>query len=431
MICRQQITHDVSWNAIIGAHVKHGESKKALALFDDMLAAGIAPDHVTLTSVLPACGDIGSLTRGKELHSLIIKNGIPIDDFLGAALINMYGRTGALDEAIALFDNMRKQQQHSHANNNDYCGVGTWNAMIGAYGDHRCVKEALSLFEKMPDSGLIPNQVTLVVILSACSHGGLVDTALNIINTMQSRFGIPPETLHHNCIIDALGRAGRLAEAEEYLLANQSNSNVVSWIALLGACRIHGDVKRGERAAQQIRHLAPNDAGPQVLMANIYASAGLWEDKDRVRQRMKDDGVKKIPGISSIEVGGKLHEFMVGDTRHEQIHHIQAHLSDLWEEMKAAGFVPKISTVLHDMTDGEKDDHLCQHSEKLALAFGLLNTPEGTPLIVTKNLRVCPDCHEATSFIARLKRRKISVRDASSWHHYDGTTGCCSCNNYW
>ena len=422
------------WNAIIGAHTKYpGGSETALSLFDHMLASGVPPNRVTFLAVLPACGNISARTRGKELHALLDRIGIRLDDFLAAALIDMYGRTGDLDDAITLFHNIR---QHDHnTNRHNVCGISSWTAMIGVYGDHRHTKEALALFEEMvsPSVELQPDAVTLCAVLNACSHGGIVDTAFDIVDTMESRFGIQPGVLHHSCIIDALGRAGLLAEAEAYLLGNQSEINHFAWTALLGACRIHGDVQRAERVEKELRRLAPTNAEPRVLMSNIYAGAGLWADKDRVRQQMKEEGLeKRIPGMSYIEVDGKVNEFMVADKRHPQSDRIHAYLAELWAKMKEAGFVPKTSAVLHNnMTEEEKECHLCHHSEKLALAFGLLNTPEGTLLIISKNLRVCPDCHEATKFIAKLTGRRISVRDASSWHHYDPTTGTCSCKDYW
>jgi len=303
--------------------------------------------------------------------------------------------------------------------------------MIGIYGDHRYANEALSLFEEMPNERVHPDAITFCAVLSACSHGGLVDKSLDIIHSMHSHFGILPTSIHHNCIIDNLGRAGRLEEAESYLLANESHSNYVSWVTLEGACRIHGDLARGERAERRARALAPRQAASRVLLANLYAAAGQWEAKDRVREQMKKEGIRKIPGISNIELKGKVFEFFVGDRRHPQSDAILAYLSKLWAEMKEAGFCPKTETVMHNMTEDEKECHLCHHSEKIALAFGLMNTAPGTPLIISKNLRVCPDCHEATKFIARLTGRRISARDASSWHHFDPVTGKCACGDNW
>lgn len=320
------------WNAIIAGLTKQGENAKALAIFADLLLAKVEPDLVTFLAVLPACGNIGALTEGKEIHSLIAKKGMPINDFLGAALIDMYGKTGDMEAAKSLFEEMRRTASD---------GVSVWTAMIGTYGDHRRTKEALALFEQLasPVERAGPAKldgVVLVAVLSACSHAGLVDTALEIVKTMQQRYGFPPNTTHHSCVIDALGRANRLEEAETYAEANVPRE-LVPWKTLLGACRIHGDVERAKRAEQRARALAPRDGATRVLMSNIYASAGQWENVQMVRDQMKEDKVKKRPGISNIEVKGKVHEFFVGDTRHEMSAAIHAYLAELWKKMKAAG----------------------------------------------------------------------------------------------
>jgi len=193
---------------------------------------GVSPDQITYLSVLPCCGKVAGITRGKEIHSQIIRQGIPIGEFLSAALIDMYGKTGELADARAVFDQMK-------LNSSGHCGVSTWNALIGAYGDHRLTEEALALFEEMVSTGNPPDEVTICAVLSACSHGGRVDTALQLLQSVEAKYGISPNTFHHNCVIDALGRAGRLEEAERYMLANQSAIDHVSWMTLLGASRIH------------------------------------------------------------------------------------------------------------------------------------------------------------------------------------------------
>jgi len=345
-----------------------------------------------------------------------------ITDALGAALVHMYGRCGALAEAISFFSEMK------HSEN---CGLSTWTAVISVYADHKLPREALRVLEEMTASGIRPNAVTLCAVMNACSQRGLVKEVIDLVASMETLYGVPPDARHHSCVVDTLGRAGRLEEAEAYLLANQAGCNDVVWGAMLGACRIHKDVERGIRAERQLRKLAPRAAGPRVLMSNIYGSAGMWEEKDRVRQQMKEEGIHKTPGITNIEVRGEIHEFTAADKKHPQINAIRNYLAGLWRKMKLAGYAPRTDVVMHDMTEEEKDDHLCHHSEKLALAFGLLNTPEGTPLIITKNLRVCPDCHEATKFISWLTGREISVRDANGWHRFDPRTKSCSCQDYW
>lgn len=371
------------WAAIIGAYAKHGHSQAAHTLYGEMVAEGVKLDRVTILIMLPVCGDIGALALGRDLHRLAVESGIPMDDFFGPALISMYSRVGGFSDAVALFDSMKKKKIEGG------CGVGTWTAMIGLYGNHGYTEQALALYDEMTTTSKVsPNEVTFVAALTACSHGGMVEKALKIIASMP-KFGVKPDVRHHNCIIDALGRAGHLKEAEAYLLANESCcSDIISWGTLLGACRIHGDLVQGERAGKHARLLKPDEAGSHVLLSNIYASAQQWDEKDRIRQQMKNEGVFKVPGKSCIELDAKVHEFMVGDTRHEKSTEIHEYLEKLWTDMKAAGYEPKTSTVLHNISEEEKDCHLCHHSEKLAISFGLLSTPEKTPLTVIKNLCV-------------------------------------------
>jgi len=416
---------------MIGAYAKHkGTEEKALALFDEMTGKeGMRPTQRTYAMVLPMCGDTGALTRGRELHTQMLNSRVPINDFLGAALIDMYSKAGSLDEAINVFEEMR------HHDDGRQCGVSAWNAMIGAYGDHRRIDDSLALFEEMTRlPKLKPDGVTLCVVLSTCSHGGMIVDAHELISSMAERFGIPPDERHHVCMIDVLGRAGHLQEAEDYLRI-ELPTNTLAWMTLLGACRLHGDVQRGETAEREIRSLNPTKksiADSRVLMSNIYASAGRWKEKTKMRLQMQEEGVEKIRGSSNIEVNGRVNSFLVADKRHPHSKAIHIYLDALWAEMKAAGYIPLTDGILHDfITEEEKEHHLSHHSEKLAIAFGLMNTPEGTPLIITKNMRMRPDCHAASRFIARLKNRRISVRDAYTWHHFDPTTGECSCKEYW
>ena len=302
--------------------------------------------------------------------------------------------------------------------------------MLAAFGQHGRAKEALSLFEEMVREGnVMPNDVTFVAVLNACSHAGLADESLRILASMEGRFAISPNVQHQNCVVDALGRVGRLDEAERFITTNIPQPNEVTWKTLLSACLKWQDTDRAERVASRLIELAPSDAASRVMLGNVYARAGRWDDRDRVRQRMKDDRVTKTPGVSWVVVDGKRHVFAVEDTSHPQIEEIHGVLDGLWERMKAAGFVPDTSVVLRLMDDEDKDCHLCHHSEKLAIAFGMISTPEGTTLHVFKNLRVCPDCHEATKFISKLTGREIIVRDANRFHHFKD--GRCSCGDFW
>lgn len=426
-----------SWAAILSTYSTHKMDREATSLFVRLTSQEdqkkkrdtfMHPD--VLSAVLPSCGTTGDLALGRWIHELVIANSIPMGDVLCSALLSMYSRAGAFDEAIQLFTQTRANKE----DRGPVAGLFTWTAMIGAYGDNRFPREALATFRDMVQIEHIkPDEKVFTAVLNACSHGGLFNEAIELVEAMEKRWGVVPSVHHHNCVVDALGRAGHVKAAREYIAhAIPSDADVITWMTLLGASRIHNEVEIAKEAMRQVEKLqgTRKTAAPLVLMSNIYAADNRWKEKEHVQGQIRASKLIKTPGVSNILIGGQVHEFMVGDTRHPQSAEIHALLHQLWQDMKEAGFSPKLSTVLHDMSDEEKDSHLCHHSEKLALAFGLLSTPPGTPLVITKNLRMCPDCHEATKFIAKLTSRKISVRDASSWHHFN-PIGVCGCNDYW
>jgi pentatricopeptide repeat protein len=270
-------------------------------------------------------------------------------------------------------------------------------------------------------------------VLTACSHSGLVQQALDLVGNMEQRFGIKPDATHHVCLIDALGRANRLLDAKNYLsrLSLDKSSNLIAYKTLLGAARTFKNVEVAEEMAGKLKEFTPRDASARVLLSNTYALVGRWADRDAVRDGMKREGVWKTPGMTRIQVDGVVHKFVVHEKNHPRIDEIKRKWASLQEELKRDGYVMDRSHLLHDLkTDAEVEDHLCGHSEKIAITFGLIATPEGTPLTLIKNLRVCPDCHKVTKRIAKKTGRKISVRDANRWHHFT-PDGECNCNDYW
>ena len=328
----------------------------------------------------------------------------------------MYAKCGSMDDACSVFDSMQSRN------------VISWNAMIAGYAQNGNGKEALELFQQMQQEGVKPNSVTFVALLNACSHAGLVDEALHYFNAMNDQYQVLRDVTHYNCLVDVLGRAGRLEEAEN-LIRTMEQPNIVTWTTLLGACRWNNDIERAERAAENALKLDPKNASIYVLLANIYAVAGRWDDEKEVRFRMEREGIKKIPGQTWIEINGEVHTFFVDDKSHERLSEIKAELKILYDEMRESGYIPNTKFVTHNMTEEEKEHHLCSHSEKLAIGLGLISTSPGTPLLITKNLRVCPDCHSATKAISKLRNREITVRDANRFHHFKN--GECSCKDYW
>jgi pentatricopeptide repeat protein len=281
----------------------------------------------------------------------------------------------------------------------------------------------------MQQTGMNPNHITFVSVLSACSHTGLIDEGRQYFDSMSQDYQLTPGVKHYTCMVDLLGRAGRLDEAEDIIRKVPVEPDAGLWGALLGACRIHGNIELGERVAARLFEIEPENPGYYVLLSNIYATAGRWHDIAKVRTMMADKRLKKVPGCSWIELDDKVHAFRVGEKVHPQSKEIYAMLETLAAQMEAAGYVPNTNFVLHDVEEELKEDILYSHSEKLAIAFGLLNTSPGTSIRITKNLRVCGDCHTATKFISKITRREIIMRDANRFHHFKN--GLCSCGDYW
>lgn len=268
-----------------------------------------------------------------------------------------------------------------------------------------------------------------VGILSACSHTGLVDKGTEYFYSMTRDYGITANSKHYTCMIDLLGRAGRLDDAQNLMKNMPFEPDAATWGALLGASRIHGNTELGEKAAKMIFEMEPDNSGMYVLLSNLYAASGRWGDVGRMRLRMRDRGVKKVPGYSWVEVQNTIHTFTVGDSVHPERDRIYTFLEELDLKMKKEGYVSSTKLVLHDVEEEEKVHMLKYHSEKLAVAFGILAIPAGRPIRVIKNLRVCEDCHNAMKHISKIVGRLIILRDSHRFHHFNG--GQCSCGDYW
>jgi pentatricopeptide repeat protein len=245
---------------------------------------------------------------------------------------------------------------------------------------------------------------------------------------MKKDYGIEPTMDHYGAMVDLLGRAGRLNQAWDFIQKMPIKPGITVYGAMLGACKIHKNVDLGEKAAFEIFKLNPDDGGYHVLLANIYATASMWGKVAKVRTIMEKSGLQKTPGCSLVEIGNEVHSFYSGTTSHPQSKKIYSYLETLVDEIRAAGYVPDTNSI-HDVEDDVKVQLLNTHSEKLAIAFGLLNTSTGTPIHIRKNLRVCGDCHNATKYISLVTGREIIVRDMHRFHLFKD--GVCSCGDYW
>eukprot|EP01018_Ginkgo_biloba_P034179 Gb_33068 [translate_table: standard] len=326
----------VSWNAMIWGYAQNGHSSKALTLFNQMQIANLKPNRATIVSVLPACADLAALQQGKDIHDYIIRNGFELEVTVQNALIDMYAKCGCIQIARQLFDKISKRS------------VVSWSAIIAGYGMHGQAEDALVLFSQMQQTGIQPDHITFVSVLSACSHAGLVDEGLRYFDCMIRDYCIAPRQEHYACMVDLLGRAGRLGEAQEFIEKLPLEPGVTVWGALLGACRIHCNIDLGKHAAEHLFKLDPKNAGHYVQLSNIYAAAGRWNDAAKVRTTMENRGLKKTAGCSSIEVNNRVHAFLMDDRSHPQSEKIYATIEALTGLMKAAGYVPDTNYMLHD-----------------------------------------------------------------------------------
>eukprot|EP01018_Ginkgo_biloba_P022430 Gb_00259 [translate_table: standard] len=336
----------VSWNAMVTGYSQNGNCDEALKLFWQMQRVGMKPDKFTFVSALGACAALSSMEQGKQVHICIIKTGYDLDIAVQNAVVTMYAKSGHIENAYKVFENMPERN------------VISWTAMITAYGQHGCAKEAIKLFDEMQQAGIQPSHITFVGVLSACSHVGLVDEGRRFFNSMSRDHGIMPRVEHYACMVDLLGRAGCLDEAEAFSCKMPFKSGTLVWRTLLGACRIHGNIELGKHAAECILELEPQDRATYVLLSNIYAALGRWDDVAKVRKMMKDRGVKKEQGLSWIEVKNRVHTFSVQDRSHPQTEEIYAKLEELTGQMREAGYVPDTNFVLHNIEEEQKETYL-------------------------------------------------------------------------
>ncbi|XP_044461516.1 pentatricopeptide repeat-containing protein At5g16860 isoform X2 [Mangifera indica] len=410
----------VTWTAIIAGYSQHGEANDALGLFAQMVLHDrfVKPNAFTLSCVLMACAHLAALRFGKEIHTFVLRNQYESNMlFVDNSLLDMYSKSGDINAARVVFDNMPQRNAVS------------WTSLMSGYGMHGHGDEVLYLFDEMKEGGPVPDGIAFLVVLYACSHSGMVDEGLNYFYGMSKEYGISPGPEHFACIVDLLGRAGRLDEAMKLIKDMPMEPSPVIWVALLNGCRIHANIELGEYAANQLLELESENDGSYTLLSNIYANAGRWKDVARIRSLMKHTGIKKRPGCSWVQGKKGTATFFVGDRTHPQSQQIYEILADLIQRIKAMGYIPETSFALHDVNDEEKGDLLFEHSEKLALAYAILTTAPGAPLRITKNLRICGDCHTAITYISMIIEHEIILRDSSRFHHFKN--GSCSCRGYW
>ncbi|XP_004295496.1 PREDICTED: pentatricopeptide repeat-containing protein At4g15720 [Fragaria vesca subsp. vesca] len=412
----------VSWTSMIAAYAQNGGGQQALGLFREFTRGMLErPNHFMLASVVNACASLGQLVSGKVAHGAVIRRGHELNKVIASAIVDMYAKCGCVEYSHKVFRRIPNPS------------VIPYTSMIVAAAKYGQGKMSIQLFEEMIDRGIRPNDVTFVGVLHACSHSGLVDEGLQYYESMHENHGISPNAKHHTCIVDMLGRTGRLNEAYKLAKSIQAepNQEALVWGTLLSASRLHGRVDIAVDASRRLIDSNQQVSGAYVTLSNAYALSGEWETAQGLRSEMKRTGVRKEPGCSWVEIKDSNYVFYAGDVsscaRQSEVITL---LRELEGKMKQRGYVGgSIGLVFIDVEEEAKEEIVGLHSERLALGFALLSIPKGVTIRIMKNLRMCNDCHEAFKLISDIVGREFIVRDVNRFHHFKG--GSCTCRDFW
>ncbi|KAK8960562.1 Pentatricopeptide repeat-containing protein [Platanthera guangdongensis] len=326
----------VSWNAMMDCYIRNDRSHQALDLFERLQTSSISPDEVTLINALSACSQIGNFFEGKRIHDRIVQSIADPSLALLNSIIDMYAKCGHLEAAFHLFTSLNTKN------------VVSWNVMITALAAHGKAMEAVELFKTMECSDFFPDGITFVGLLSACSHGGLLEIGRHYFEAMEAIYNVPHEIEHFACVVDLFGRSGYIGRAVEFIQSMPMKPDVVIWGALLGACRIHGDVKIGMQVMSQALRSETYGSGLFVLMLHLFCETRRWDEVRKLRKLMNEGGLRKVEGKSLIDIGGEIHEFLVEDIRHESLSKIYLAVDQLTGHLMSLATVSSsLGTLLH------------------------------------------------------------------------------------
>ncbi|MCD9643125.1 hypothetical protein HAX54_030278 [Datura stramonium] len=414
------VRDEVCFSSMIVGFAQNSKPIDALSCFVEMRRSGVGSTMVSVSGALRAASDMAMFEQCRIIHGHAMATGLNLNVVVGSALIDGYGKCGIVGNARGVFDELEME-----------LNIVGWNAMMAGHaqqGEHNNVME---LFDLMEGRGMVPDEYSFLAILTAFYNAGLVEETEMWFKRMTEEYSLEPCLEHYTCLVGVLGKAARIEEAEKVASTMPFKPDAALWRVLLSKCAYHANMDIAWRMSDKLLEINPMDDSAYVILANAYASAGRQEEVREVWKRMKDKKVRKEGGKSWIEAQGEVHVFLAGDRRHERTDEIYAKLEELMEEIEKLGYVPVWTEMLHEVEENEKKKALWYHSEKLALAFGLLNgaAPPGKALRIVKNLRICRDCHEAFKYISRLVEREIIVRDVNRYHRF--LNGICNCGDQW
>nr|GMD02899.1 putative pentatricopeptide repeat-containing protein At3g15130 [Ipomoea batatas]GMD63155.1 putative pentatricopeptide repeat-containing protein At3g15130 [Ipomoea batatas]GME11335.1 putative pentatricopeptide repeat-containing protein At3g15130 [Ipomoea batatas] len=412
----------VSWTTLIVGYAQEGNLAKASDMFRELRESEIPMDGILLSSLMGVFADFALIELGKQLHSYSIKVPCGVNTPVLNSAIDMYLKCGFIEEAERLFDDLQAKS------------VISWTAMITGYGKYGLGTKAVELFKRMESDNFEPDDVAYLSMLTACSHSGLIEESQKYFSKLCNERRVKPRVEHYSCMVDALGRAGRLTEAKNLIESMPVEPNIEIWQTLLSACRTHKNVEVGGEVGEMLLRLDGDNPVNYVMLSNLYAEANHWRECENLRNMAKTKGLKKEAGQSWVEVKKKMHFFYNRDERHPDTKAIHEILKEMERKMKIElGYEHAIRFSLHDVEEESREESLMFHSEKLAIGLALLREEESgneaKPIRIFKNLRVCGDCHEFIKGLSKILNKVFLVRDANRFHKFEN--GACSCRDYW
>ncbi|KAK6939747.1 E+ motif [Dillenia turbinata] len=424
----------VSWNSLISGFSRNGCVPECLKIFSRLrFETNLEPNEVTLIPLISVCVDTYALGLGKSVHGFAVKYGLLWEVKFVNSLINLYGNSGDVDVAVKLFKAM------------PFRTMVSWNSVIRIFVENGLAEEGVRYLELMRNDGVEFDQATIVALVQGTVDIG-VGRLAEAIHGLVIVSGFGTDINVSTALLDSYAKLGRLILSCN-IFSEMRNPDRVAWTAMLAGYAVHGHGKHAidifelmveegiEPDHVTFTHLlnacshSESDSRNYIMLSNIYSSRGLWRDAAKIRTLMKERGPDRNPGCSFIEHQNKIYRFVVGDRTHPESERIHAKLEEVITRIRKTGLMPKTECVLHDVDEEVKVDMINKHSEKLAIAFGLLVTGAGTPLIITKNLRICDDCHSMAKVVSQIEKRKIIIRDPKRFHHF--VDGVCSCGDYW
>ncbi|PKI70831.1 hypothetical protein CRG98_008722 [Punica granatum] len=412
----------ISWSVLILGYAQAENLSDAMDLFRLLREEiNVEVDGFVLSSLIGVFADFALAEQGKQMHAYTVKVPCGLDISVVNSVLDMYLKCGLLDEAKKLFDEIPSRN------------VVSWTVMITGYGKHGLGKEAVDLFNRMRFESIEPDGVSYLAVFTACSHSGLIEESQEIFSRFRSDRRVKPHVEHFACMVDVLGRSGRVQEAKNLIDSMPMRPNVGIWQTLLSACKVHGHLELGREVGEILLRMDAFNPVNYVMMSNIYLDAGYFKESEHVRELVKRKRLKKVGGCSWVEIDKKMNLFYSSDDSHPLTDRIHEVLDEMERRMKEEiGYVHRVGFALHDVEEESKGESLRVHSEKLAIGLALVSggLEQGRGVIrVFKNLRVCGDCHEFIKGLSRILKVVFVVRDANRFHKFQD--GLCSCRDYW